>query len=308
MPHLVTYKKIRTLFSLNGRKDGFFRLCEILSFGFAGVALAGTLAFASQRITQSTLPIEGKNSGQSFILSESSSCERSPDFCFSDPFYSQDGMPVLSPISTLASKGPMLSQPQAPVTIAQYVRNNLKGDLLVSKKEQESNLEAISLARFIPSVSELEKSFQIGQNEKKSLSSRFSRHASEQECLATAIYYEAGSESDLGKLAVANVIINRSKNPAYPSTICGVVYQGAKSASGICQFSFACEKKNHGTPNRRVWLKSKEIAEKVMREGASDIEVIATATHFHADYVKPEWASAMRRLIKIGRHIFYSKI
>jgi spore germination cell wall hydrolase CwlJ-like protein len=119
-----------------------------------------------------------------------------------------------------------------------------------------------------------------------------------QSCLATAIYFEARSESQLGQLAVATVILNRAKMSIYPSSICGVVYQGT-SRLNACQFSFACDGHTNLPPNDRAWETAVAIAALALD--------VAAATHYHADYVDPSWSRSLHRLTKIGRHIFYSQ-
>ena len=124
-------------------------------------------------------------------------------------------------------------------------------------------------------------------------------------CLARAIYFEARSESQLGQLAVATVILNRSKAENYPSSICGVVYQGA-SRLNACQFSFACDGQSDLPKTGRAW----ETALAVTAMALSDdqpMQSVAAATFYHADYVTPHWSKSMNRLTKIGRHIFYSQ-
>ncbi len=125
----------------------------------------------------------------------------------------------------------------------------------------------------------------------------------EMECLARAVYFEARSESELGQLAVAKVILNRVKSPDYPNTICGVVYQGSGRRNS-CQFSFACDGLPDDVRSASAWAKSKRVAEKAIA-GDISVSAIGTATNYHADYVRPKWAKSMKRLIKIGRHVFY---
>lgn len=126
----------------------------------------------------------------------------------------------------------------------------------------------------------------------------------EENCLARAVYFEARSESELGQLAVAKVILNRVKDPEYPKSICGVVYQGSGRRNS-CQFSFACDGLPDDVRSAASWANAKRIAKKAIA-GDAQMSVIATATNYHADYVKPKWAKNMKRLIKIGRHVFYS--
>lgn len=124
-------------------------------------------------------------------------------------------------------------------------------------------------------------------------------------CMAAAIYYEARSESHSGQRAVAQVVMNRVASKRYPNTICGVVFQG-EDRRNRCQFSFACD----GRPERprpgKSWNNALSIAKQF--EGGDRYAKLADATHYHADYVKPRWSSSMRRISKIGRHIFLNGI
>lgn len=130
------------------------------------------------------------------------------------------------------------------------------------------------------------------------------RSATEQKCLATAIYFEARGESVKGELAVAQVVINRLKNPAYPNTVCGVVYQN-KNMRNACQFSFACD----GIPDRITdatsWARAQVLAKRVLFEDNWWNADVGSSTHYHANYVKPRWARTMKKMQKVGHHIFY---
>ncbi|PZO78899.1 MAG: cell wall hydrolase [Mesorhizobium amorphae] len=125
----------------------------------------------------------------------------------------------------------------------------------------------------------------------------------EQKCLATGIYFEARGESLRGQAAVAQVILNRVRNPSYPKTICGVVYQN-DHLKNRCQFSFACD----GIPDRIASPAHYKVAEEValaVTAGKIFIPEVASSTHYYADYVNPGWARTMEKMKKIGRHIFY---
>ncbi|MCQ8783776.1 cell wall hydrolase [Mangrovibrevibacter kandeliae] len=125
----------------------------------------------------------------------------------------------------------------------------------------------------------------------------------EQACLARGIYFEARGESELGQAAVAQVILNRVRNPAYPKTICGVVYQN-KNWRNRCQFSFACDGRKDRIRDADAWKEAESVADQVTK-GEIWIPEVGSATHYHATYVKPRWANAMEKVDKIGRHIFY---
>ncbi|WP_246727677.1 cell wall hydrolase [Chelativorans sp. Marseille-P2723] len=125
----------------------------------------------------------------------------------------------------------------------------------------------------------------------------------EQQCLAAGIYFEARGEPVRGQAAVAQVILNRVRNPAYPDTICGVVYQN-ENWRNRCQFSFACDGIRDRVRSPEHFRTAKEVGFAVTA-GKIWLEEVGTATHYHATYVQPRWARAMERKKKIGQHIFY---
>lgn len=120
-------------------------------------------------------------------------------------------------------------------------------------------------------------------------------------CLTQAIYYEAANEPVTGKRAVAQVVLNRLKHPAYPNSICSVVYEGVNKP--VCQFSFTCDGSLLRKPLARQWSESKDVARAAL---AGQVEArVGSATHYHADYVLPRWAYTLAKIDKIGTHIFY---
>lgn len=130
----------------------------------------------------------------------------------------------------------------------------------------------------------------------------------QQNCLTTAVYFEARSEPVLGQLAVATVILNRVKSSN--SSICGVVYKGA-SHFNACQFSFACDGKPDIVEDRSAWREAVKISQLAVANDSkiygAVLDNLSAATNYHADYVDPRWSRSLNRLAKIGRHIFYSK-
>lgn len=120
-------------------------------------------------------------------------------------------------------------------------------------------------------------------------------------CLTQAIYYEAANEPETGKRAVAQVVLNRLRHPAWPNSVCGVVYEGANAR--VCQFSFTCDGSLLRAPMARQWGEARRVAAEALA-GAVEPSVGA-ATNYHADYVLPRWAFTLGKLTKIGRHIFY---
>lgn len=122
------------------------------------------------------------------------------------------------------------------------------------------------------------------------------------DCLTQAIYYEAASEGVEGGRAVAQVVLNRARHPAYPNTVCGVVYQGSTRSTG-CQFTFTCDGSLLRPPSAYLWARSTTIAQEAL--AGRVYAPVGYATHYHADYVLPYWADSLDKLVQIGRHIFY---
>jgi spore germination cell wall hydrolase CwlJ-like protein len=121
-------------------------------------------------------------------------------------------------------------------------------------------------------------------------------------CLTQAVYYEAAHEPMTGRRAVAQVVLNRMRHPAYPKSVCGVVYQGSERQTG-CQFSFTCDGSLLRTPGAAAWREAQEVARAAL---AGYVEPsVGTATHYHADYVLPKWAFNLAKVEQIGAHIFY---
>ena len=134
----------------------------------------------------------------------------------------------------------------------------------------------------------------------------------ELECMSKNIYFEAAMESTAGKLAVAQVTMNRVRSTHYPNTVCKVITQGRHYKNGFpvkdrCQFSWYCDGKlDVPQTTSSMWRASQEIAEYVL--STPDLKDITDgATHYHADYISsPRWASPRRRTVEIDTHIFYN--
>lgn len=130
------------------------------------------------------------------------------------------------------------------------------------------------------------------------------------ECLAKNIYYESGSEKYEGKLAVAQVTLNRVNSGKFPSDICSVVYQKTtdQNLRTVCQFSWTCMVKEMVKKDKYMWEESVNIAKRALTEPfVHDTIAQSNALYFHAVYIKPNW-SQTKVVKQIGNHIFYSKI
>ena len=240
---------------------------------------------------------------------------------------------VTGPTSNILAKGSLMPEAMGLGTVnrvaaaSQVVAADGKGDFIevtrtvaveetvrivpaaVSLKgDEEETRERLALA---PSPKQVEKAIKLKRSAQAKPKDRETQKAiaqrrvqmAEENCLARAVYFEARSESELGQLAVAKVILNRVKDPEYPKTICGVVYQGSGRRNS-CQFSFACDGLPDDVRSASSWSNAKRIAKKAIA-GDAQVAAIGTATNYHADYVKPKWAKSMKRLVKIGRHVFY---
>jgi hypothetical protein len=123
------------------------------------------------------------------------------------------------------------------------------------------------------------------------------------DCLTSAIYYEARSESQDGQRAVAQVVMNRVRHPNYPKSVCGVVYQGSQRSTG-CQFTFTCDGSLTRRPTADGWARARRIAAEAL--DGRDYAPIGNATHYHSKAVDPYWSSSLARLGSLGAHIFYA--
>ncbi len=122
------------------------------------------------------------------------------------------------------------------------------------------------------------------------------------DCLTQAAYYEARGEGRDGMKAVAQVVLNRARHPAFPNTVCAVVYQGANRGTG-CQFSFTCNGAMRGRVNRAAWDRARDVATKAL--SGQVFAAVGNATHFHTTAVSPSWRNSLVRVNQVGDHLFY---
>ncbi|ESQ74357.1 hypothetical protein ABAC402_14590 [Asticcacaulis sp. AC402] len=122
------------------------------------------------------------------------------------------------------------------------------------------------------------------------------------DCLTQGVYYEARGEGIDGMRAVAQVILNRVRHPAYPKSVCSVVYQGAHLRTS-CQFSFTCNGALGRPLEKWAWRRAGEVAQAAL--GGYVMPAVGTATSFHTTGVRPRWSGTMERVTQVGTHIFY---
>jgi len=136
------------------------------------------------------------------------------------------------------------------------------------------------------------------------------------ECLALNMYHEARGQGIAGELAVTAVVLNRVNDKRYPNTICEVVEQGPTRASWQdpkvrypikhrCQFSWFCDGKSDTPRNKKIYNRMYNLADAILGNEISFLDITGGATHYHADYVSPAWAKTKTKTVEIQDHIFY---
>ncbi|MDB5458839.1 MAG: cell wall hydrolase [Caulobacteraceae bacterium] len=121
-------------------------------------------------------------------------------------------------------------------------------------------------------------------------------------CLTQAAYFEAGGNGPEAEAGVVQVVLNRVRHPDFPKSVCGVVYQGAKRATG-CQFTFTCDGALKRALNAAAWNQARQVAMRAL--DGYVVPQVGSATFYHANYVFPSWAPALVKLATVGPHIFY---
>ncbi|WP_267396238.1 cell wall hydrolase [Sphingomonas sp. GC_Shp_1] len=122
------------------------------------------------------------------------------------------------------------------------------------------------------------------------------------DCLAAGVIYEAGDDAT-GERAVAQVILNRLRHPAFPKTVCGVVFEGAERSTG-CQFTFSCDGAlTRWKPSDAGWRRAREVA--TLALAGSVYAPVGYATHYHTDWVVPYWQSSLDKIAAVHTHLFF---
>ena len=122
------------------------------------------------------------------------------------------------------------------------------------------------------------------------------------DCLTAAVYYESAGQQLQGERAVAQVVLNRLRHPAFPKSVCGVVFQGSDRPTG-CQFTFTCDGRLSHKPSQSGWDIARRVALAAL--GGAVEPSVGTSTHYHAIYVVPYWSPTLQKVATIGAHIFY---
>jgi hypothetical protein len=120
-------------------------------------------------------------------------------------------------------------------------------------------------------------------------------------CLTSAAWYEAGDDRT-GQQAVVQVVLNRLRHPAFPKTVCNVIFQGAARTTG-CQFTFACDGSLRRRPDDAAWKRAREVAEAAL--SGFVFRQVGMATHYHTDWVVPYWSASLEKLTKVHSHLFF---
>ena len=126
-------------------------------------------------------------------------------------------------------------------------------------------------------------------------------------CLAKNIYFESANESDLGKIAVAMVVLNRVESQDFPNTICEVVHQPSRNSTNKrgCQFSWTCDGKPDTVRSQEKYQAIVALSRDILRSRDTIVDIVDGALYYHAVYVKPSWAKYFEKVARIDTHIFY---
>jgi hypothetical protein len=124
------------------------------------------------------------------------------------------------------------------------------------------------------------------------------------ECLTQAVYYEARNQSAEGQRAVAQVVLNRTRHPSYPNTVCGVVFQGSERVTG-CQFSFTCDGSMYREIEPYAWEQAQGIAAAAL--SGSVYRPVGLALNYHTTSIRPYWAPSLVQQAVVGAHVFYRR-
>jgi spore germination cell wall hydrolase CwlJ-like protein len=182
-----------------------------------------------------------------------------------------------------------------PYTVAGSARRDRQAELLTARLEQlRPDVRRSDLRR--ANLSELSTAARPFRIENALDASR------DLECLTQAAYYEARGEGADGMRAVVQVVLNRARHSAFPSSVCGVVFQGSGRRIG-CQFSFTCDGSLRRPVNRAAWNRARDVASSAL-SGAVHAGV-GNATHFHTTGVSPRWRNSLIRVGQVGDHVFY---
>ncbi|WP_396595527.1 cell wall hydrolase [Brevundimonas sp. R86498] len=182
-----------------------------------------------------------------------------------------------------------------PYTVAGSARRDRQAELLTARLEQlrpdarRNDLRRISLTD-VPTAA---RPFRIDNALDASR---------DLECLTQVAYYEARGEGTDGMRAVVQVVLNRARHPAFPKSVCGVVFQGSGRRIG-CQFSFTCDGSMRGRVNRAAWDRARTVASAAL--SGTVHSSVGNATHFHTTGVSPRWSNTLIRVSQVGDHVFY---
>ena len=212
--------------------------------------------------------------------------EIATSFYKKQPVVTDNGVPAMLASLVTSNKADVLATAYAPPA-PDYSRQSPFDSILTEKDS----------GRFVPEIGPRDHAWAASVLAPSVFSAR------EQQCLASGVYFEARGESVKGQAAVAQVILNRVRNPAYPKTICGVVYQN-EDWRNRCQFSFACDAIKDRVNSEYHWRVARDVAMAVTA-GKIWLPQVGSATHYHAVYVRPKWARTMEKVGRIGLHVFY---
>lgn len=214
--------------------------------------------------------------------------------------------PVLATIATLATIGPALVVARPPAIPVQSLA--ARAPARVVPAAELPPVEPVTFQNLTPSDARAWNASIPFSNDPNPAAKPFliggdaASQARAVDCLAAAMLYEAGDGDPVGQRAVAQVVINRARHPAFPKTICGVVFQGQERATG-CQFTFTCDGAIGRRPNLLAWERARALAEQAL--GGDVYAPVGHATHYHTDWVVPYWSASLDKITAVHTHLFF---
>ena len=199
---------------------------------------------------------------------------------------------AIAAASCAPERSPVVSQlvPERPATLLRRLALDVPADVARLSPLALREVAAPALAALVPAPAFVATARSLADAERA------------QDCLTTAVYYEARSEDADGQRAVAQVVLNRVRDRAFPASVCGVVFQGAHRRTG-CQFSFTCDGSMRRARDAGAWARAGAVAAAAL--AGSVYAPVGSATHFHTRAILPWWAPSLTRLGHVGAHVFY---
>lgn len=213
---------------------------------------------------------------------------------------------LLNKITHRKNKGLMLSKPNYQSYLVQFVAIVVLAlSLALYHKKQQFDTVSVEYNEYKENTETIVTYFEAAFENLETEHQKVMALERELTCLATNIYFESGRSYEEA-LAIATVTMNRVTSKKYPKNICAVVWQKKKGAKK-CQFAWTCDGKSDAIRSNQKYAEALAIAKEVLIHEKRSGIINDDTTHFHANYIRPDWSYKMVRVATIGTHLFYSE-